>query len=137
MTREEAQPAWEVIVDIGCTSYSTLSRAQRVWFNVEPLATGGIIDHYVNHGAEHTQDTIDDLDYLGYREVADLLRRVNSLFEKGTPPFDINERNEEMASWPDEKVEILDEVEDAFWATSGKLEAAMLHHIQRTGIGAV
>lgn len=36
MTREEAQSAWEKIVDTGFSDYNKLNRDQRVWFNIEP-----------------------------------------------------------------------------------------------------
>ena len=59
MTRQEAQAAWEKIVDTGFSDYDQLSSDQKIWFNIEPLTTGGIIDHYINHGAEHNQDTLE------------------------------------------------------------------------------
>jgi hypothetical protein len=58
MTREEAQPAWEKIVNTGFSDYHQLSFDQKIWFNIEPLTTDGIIDHYINNGAEHNQDTL-------------------------------------------------------------------------------
>ena len=72
MTRDEAQPAWEKIVDLGFSDYKKLSREQRVWFNIEPLTTDGLWDHYMNYGADKNMDTIEDLEYLNFHSVANL-----------------------------------------------------------------
>ena len=70
MTREDVQPAWEKIVEAGFSNYALLTPDQRVWFNIEPLTTGGIIDHYINHGTEHNLETIADLKSLGFPDIA-------------------------------------------------------------------
>lgn len=137
MTREEVQPAWERIVDLGYSDYAQLTREERVWFNVEPLTTGGLIDHYVNHGAGRNQDAIDDLEYLGASNVADLLRRVNGLFKSGKPPADVDERNEEIVSWSERTSVLFEEMEAEFWSHSERLDKALLDHITATGIGLV
>jgi hypothetical protein len=137
MTRDEAQAAWEKIVDVGFNNYSSLTREQRVWFNLEPLTTDGIIDHYVNNGAEHNDDTIDDLEYLGFSDIAEQLRKINKLFTGGKPPIDINERNDQLVSWDDEHSDILDEVDKYYWKRNNDLENSLLEHINKTGIGKV
>ena len=135
MTREEVQPAWEKIVDIGFSDYDQLSSAQKIWFNIEPLTTGGVIDHYINHGAEHNHDTLYALQFLGFTEVANQMRRINNLFTNGHPPEGIDERNEQWNRWCDEHETLLDEVDNNFWTKCADLENALLEHINRTGIG--
>jgi hypothetical protein len=135
MTREEAQPAWEKIVDTGFSNYDLLTRDQRIWFNIEPLTTDGIIDHYVNHGAEHNQDTIDDLELLGFHDIAELLRKVNGLFTNGQPPTDIDERNEQIVGWNGRYDDFLDEIDEQYWELNTALEEALWEHITKTGIG--
>jgi hypothetical protein len=135
MTREEAQAAWEKIVDTGFSDYDQLSPDQKIWFNIEPLTTGGIIDHYINYGAEHNQDTLKALEFLGFPDIAEQMRRINKLFTNEQPPEDINERNDEWNSWCDEHGALLDEVDDNFWVRSADVETALLAHINRTGIG--
>jgi len=137
MSREDAQEAWVRIVDIGFNEYDKLTNDQKVWFNIEPLTTDGIIDHYVNHGAEHNKDTIDGLEFLGHRDVADLLRDINRLFEGGLPPDDIDERNDEMQTWDGRHDELLDEINDKYWKLNDSLEKTLHNHISKTGIGAI
>lgn len=135
MTREETQLAWEKIVDKGYSNYGQLTREQRVWFNIEPLITHGIIDHYVNYGAEHNQETIDDLELLGFSNIANLLRQMNLLFKNGEPPIDIDERNEEIISWNEKTEKLLDELDDKFWNECDDLEKVLFNYINKTGIG--
>ncbi len=135
MTREDAQVAWEKIVDTGFEQYDALTRDQRVWFNVEPLTTDGIIDHYINHGAEHNADTIEDLEFLGFSNVSDLLKKINNLFDAGKPPQDIDERNDEMETWNEKQEDVLDEIDDAYWELNDALEEALMQHICTSGIG--
>lgn len=136
MTREEAQSAWERIVDLGFTDYDRLTREQRVWFNVEPLTTGGLWDHYMNHGADKNSDTILDLEYLNFNSIADQLRNFNqTFFPKGVPKGP-DARQKELDKFPEEKLEQhIAELDDIFWKKSEDLENALLAHIISSGIG--
>lgn len=71
--------------------YNQLNSDQKLWFNIEPLTTGSIIDHYINNGAEHNNDAIKALILLGFQDIADQLSRINMLFKNGKPPADIIE----------------------------------------------
>jgi hypothetical protein len=135
MTRQEAQSAWEKIVDVGLSNYDQLSSDQKIWFTIEPLTTGGIIDHYVNYGAEHNQDTLDALNFLGFHQLTEQMLRINELFKNGKPPIDILERNKEWDSWCDNYEVLIDEADEIFWANCPDLENKLLEHINRTGIG--
>ncbi|KAB7731288.1 DUF4375 domain-containing protein [Rudanella paleaurantiibacter] len=135
MSREKAQAAWEKIVRTGFTNYNQLSPDQKIWFNIEPLTTEGIIDHYLNHGAEHNQDTLAALKALGFPDIAKQMHSINTLFRDGKPPEDIDERNEEWNSWCDEHEEFLNEIDDKFWIKCADVEKALMDHIDRTGIG--
>lgn len=135
MTREEAQSAWEKIVDIGFSNYDKLSTDQKIWFNIEPLTTGGIIDHYINHGAEHNNDTLYALEFLGFHDLAKQMRRINNLFKNGQPPAGIMERNEEWDSWSENHEVLLNDIDKNFWTKCSDLENALMEHINRTGIG--
>ena len=137
MTREDAQPAWEKIVDIGFSNYDLLTKDQKVWFNIEPLTTDAIIDHYINYGAEHNQDTIDALEFLEFYDIAELMRKVNALFLNGRPPADIDERNEQWTSWGDKHELLFDEIDKRFWDRCQDLEKSLVEHINRTKIGII
>jgi hypothetical protein len=112
-----------------------LTPDQRVWFSVEPLTTGGVVDHYINYGAEHNQETIADLERLGFNDVSEMLKRINRLFKNGYPPVDISERNDEISNLSDEDEALLDDIEKDFWKRCNELEEALLHYINETGIG--
>lgn len=135
MTREEAQPAWERIVEIGFSNYEGLTRDQRIWFNIEQLTTGGIQDIYVNFGAEHVSETIEDLEFLGFHDIANMVQAINDLFPGGTPPKDIDQRNEDMGEWSDALGAKFDQIGRSFWTRSKEIDQRLLEHIRRTRIG--
>lgn len=135
MTREEAQPAWENILVQGITNYEALTRAQRVWYTIEPLITDGLWDHYTNMGADNNNDTIEDLDYLNFQSVANLLREFNkTYFPKGVPQ-DVEERYEQLEKFSEKKLEAdIEKMEEIFWKIAADLDTALLEHINNTGI---
>jgi hypothetical protein len=136
MTREEAQTAWEKIVNIGFSDYQKLTREQRVWFNIEPLTTDGLWDHYMNSGADKNADTIEDLEYLNFSSIANQLRKFNKkYFPKGVPEGP-DARQEKFDKLPEGELEQdIEEMDDFFWNVSEDLESALLEHINVTGIG--
>jgi hypothetical protein len=136
MTRDEAQPAWEKIVDLGFSDYKKLSREQRVWFNIEPLTTDGLWDHYMNYGADKNMDTIEDLEYLNFHSVANLLREFNRTYFSNGVPEGPDARQEEFDKFPEDQLENdIEKMDDKFWKVSEDLEKSLLEHINRTGIG--
>lgn len=135
MTRDDAQDAWVRIVDTGFSSYDLLTKDEKIWFNIEPLTTDGLIDHYINNGAEHNKDTIDALKFLGFDDIAQLMLEINSLFKDGHPPADIYERNAQWDTWCAENGELLDRIDEAFWKRNDALEKKLLEHILKTNIG--
>ena len=138
MTRKEAQPAWEVIVETGFADYEGLTRAQRVWFNLEPLTTDGLWDHYVNYGADKNADTIEDLAYLNFHSVANQLKEFNSKYFPTGVPEGPDARQDEFDKFSEDELEKdIEEMDDKFWKASGDLEKALLEHITRTGIGEI
>jgi hypothetical protein len=136
MTRDEAQPTWEKIVDLGFSDYNKLTREQRVWFNIEPLVTDGIWDHYVNYGADKNSDTIEDLEFLNFHSIANQLREFNkTYFPKGVPEGP-DARQEGFDKIPEDQHENnIEEMDDKFWKISDELKKSLLEHINRTGIG--
>lgn len=136
MTREEAQPAWEKIVDLGFSDYEKLTREQRVWFNVEPLITDGLWDHYVNYGADTNSDTIDDLDFLSFHSVANQLRKFNTTYFPNGVPKGPDERQDELDKFPENQLlSDIEEMDSKFWKEADSLEKALLEHIIQIGIG--
>ena len=135
MKRDELQPEWERIVDIGFNDYNKLTKSERVWFNVEPLITNGIIDHYLNYGAENNSDTIEDLETLNFTKGANLLLKVNLLFPTGKPLTDIDERVEQMEDLGKKHSEYLDNIDNEFWLISDELEKRLESFINESIIG--
>jgi len=136
MTREEAQPAWEKIVDTGFSDYNKLTREQRVWFNIESLTTDGLWDHYVNYGADKNADAIEDLEYLNFSSVAEQLREFNKIyFPKGVPEGP-DAREEVFDKFPKKQLDKhIKEMDKNFWKICDDLESALLEHINKTEIG--
>ena len=135
MTREEAQSAWEIIVNKGFSDYKDLTRNERVWFNLEPLTTGGISDHYINYGAEYNSDTIKDLEYLNCHEIANLLKGINKHFIWRKPSRNIDKRNRQIMRIEEKHPDLLNMVDSLYWELNHQLEKALLEHINKTGIG--
>lgn len=136
MTREEAQPAWEKIVNLGFSDYNKLTREQRVWFNIEPLTIDGLWDHYVNYGADKNLDTIEDLEYLNFHSVANQLREFNKVYFPNGVPNGPDSRQEQFDKFSEEQLEKhIEEMDDKFWDISDSLENILLEHINKTGIG--
>ena len=136
MTREEAQSAWEKIVNIGFSKYEKLSRDQRVWFNIEPLTTDGLWDHYVNSGADKNADTIEDLEYLNFHSIANQLRKFNQKYFPTGVPEGPDARQDQLEKFSEEQLEAdIKEMDDKFWKVCNDLEDALLTHINETGIG--
>ena len=136
MTREKAQDAWEKIVDLGFKDYNKLTREQQVWFNIEPLTTDGLWDHYMNHGADKNADTIEDLDYLNFNSVANQLREFNKRYFPNGVPDGPDAREEQFEKFDEDQLEdYIEEMDDKFWEISDDLESVLLEHIKNTGIG--
>ncbi len=136
MTREEAQTAWKKIVDTGFSDYQKLTRDQRVWFNVEPLTTDGLWDHYMNSGADKNANTIDDLEYLNFSSIANQLRNFNKIYFPQGVPEGPDARQEQFDKFPEDQLEKdIEEMDSKFWETCSDLENALLDHINKTGIG--
>ncbi|BAO56195.1 DMP19 family protein [Nonlabens marinus] len=136
MTRDEAQDSWEKIVDLGFSYYNKLNREQRVWFNVEPLTTDGLWDHYINYGADKNADTIEDLEYLNFSSVANQLRKFNKTYFPNGVPEGPDARQEEFDKFDEDQLEEdIEKMDDRFWKVSDDLENALVEHINNTGIG--
>lgn len=128
-SEEELQLIWNKVVEIGFDSYKKLNREQRVWFNLEPLTTEGLWDHYVNGGGKYNKDIREDLLRLGFPQIAQLLARLNKLF----PPLvlgSIWRVNMYISSWPEGKNEaLIEEVDNAFWEIEPKLTEAIARYV--------
>ncbi|MDR7130288.1 hypothetical protein J2X69_002636 [Algoriphagus sp. 4150] len=136
MTREEAQPAWERIVNLGFSDYNKLTREQRVWFNVEPLTTGGLWDHYMNHGADKNLDTIEDLEYLGFHSIVNQLNEFNRIYFPSGVPQGPNARQAQFEKFPEEQLQKhIEEMDDKFWGICSYLENTLLEHINKAELG--
>ncbi|WP_170136981.1 DMP19 family protein [Tenacibaculum gallaicum] len=117
------------IVDIGVTDYDSLNSHQRIWFNIEPLVNGGIIEYYTNHGAENNSDLLEDLKKINLNTVISVFNEVNTLFMKGKPPKDIDERNNEISEWDTKKIDILERSEKNFWENSQETEIVLYKYV--------
>jgi len=95
---------WASLVAKAFADYGSLTRDERVWINTQSLSgqvdNGGLMSYDYNVGADYKQETIEDLQWLGFPEWAGLLIRIDGLFPGGQPSKDIEERNQVIATWP-------------------------------------
>ncbi len=129
------QAQWESLVNKAFTDYGSLARDERVWINTQSLLgqidNGGLISHYYNSGADYNQETIEDLQWLGFPELAALLIRINKLFPGGQPSNDIQERNKVIDIWPVGEYEgLLEALDQQFYRKGLTLESTLIQHIE-------
>jgi hypothetical protein len=99
--------------------YLSFSSDERIWFNVrgliDAIENGGLISFYYNFGADHLDETLEDLKKIDANEVINMLGKVNELFPNGTPPKDIDNRNEVIDSWDGLYEELLESLDERFF----------------------
>lgn len=129
------QDEWEKLVTKGFTDFQSLTPDERIWFTIESLIgyvdNGGLISHYYNHGADRNKETIDDLETLGFSDIADLLKRINNWFPNGQPSTDVEERNRVISDWEGEEYdELLEDFDNQFYNREKELEDELIRHIE-------
>jgi hypothetical protein len=129
------QTQWERLVNKAFTDYRALTRDERVWFTIQSLLNqvdnGGLISHYYNSGADHNQETIEDLQWLDFPELAALLLCINGLFPGGQPSGDSQERNQVIDAWPAGHDEgLLAGLDQQFYQQGPALERTLIQHIE-------
>jgi len=99
--------------------YLSFSSDERIWFNIrgliDAIENGGLISFYYNFGADHLDETLEDLKKINANEVINMLEKVNELFQNGTPPKDIDNRNEIIDSWDGQYEELLESLDERFF----------------------
>ncbi|MEZ4924030.1 MAG: hypothetical protein R2780_12735 [Crocinitomicaceae bacterium] len=134
MNLMDFQENWSNVVDKGFSDYKSLTREERVWFNVEPLITDGLWDHYMNYGADHNADTIEDLEFLNFNSVANQLREFNGKYFPNGVPAGPDSRDNILHKFPEEKLEEdIENLDNNFWKVCSDLEAALVKHLQSSG----
>ncbi len=129
------QDNWVKIVDKGCENYSALTPDERIWFNIETLIAqvdnGGLVSFYYNSYAERVYETIEDLISLGFPDIANSLIEINKLFPNEKPSMDVDERNEVISNWPDDKYDfLLENLDNHFYTKEHELEQRLISHIK-------
>ena len=133
-TREELQDHWERIVDKGFKDYNSLTREERIWFNLEPLTTDGIFFIYTNEGAENILDIIEDLEFLNHHKISALVKKMNKLFPNNTPPKNVDDRNEIIENWTEKQESKMEDIDDEFWEFSEDLEETLIVYLNNVKI---
>ena len=79
-------------------------------------------------------DTISDLEKIGFAEPVELLKKINALFPGGIMP-DIEKRNEIINSWESEEYNLMfEEIDDKFNGFKKKFESKILDFIMEKGL---
>ncbi|HNZ29084.1 MAG: hypothetical protein BWY84_00403 [Candidatus Aerophobetes bacterium ADurb.Bin490] len=131
------QDEWEALSQKADADYASLSPDERVWFNCHTLmeqAESGIISFYYNECADHMDDTLADLEKIGFTQPVELLKKINALFPGGIMP-DIEKRNEIINSWESEEYNLMfEEIDDKFNGFKKKFESKILDFIMEKGL---
>ena len=127
MTLVDFQNSWEKLVEKGYKDYLSLTSDERLWYNIQsPIGSvdnGGLISFYYNSYVERVYETIEDLKFLGFQDIANILIEINKLFPNEKPSIDINERNISISNWPNGKYElVLDNLDKLFYSKEEQLE---------------
>ncbi|MFD2614590.1 DMP19 family protein [Paenibacillus gansuensis] len=106
---------------------SSLNKYERIWLNVDGLigavSGGGLISFFYNHGADNYKETIEDLETIGAESAITLVNNIGCMFPGGSPPVNIEERNEIIDSWEhDELNEFFENLDEQFYAIMDDLE---------------
>ncbi len=134
------QSDWEALCDkYGEQGYDALSSPEKVWVNVRQLIdeteNGGLIAYFYNPGADTLADCLVALDTLGAKEVKREVERVVALFPGGVSE-DIDERNEVIETWDDEKTEeLLEKVDEKLYSLFEGLESSLEKYVRGQGLG--
>ncbi|WP_379133673.1 DUF4375 domain-containing protein [Paenibacillus sp. sgz500958] len=117
---DDLQPHWEKLVQKAEeVSLKGLTEPERIWYTtrvlIDSVGDGGIISFYYNTGADDLEETMEDLKKIKADKIIKLLEKVNNLFPNGQVPKDIDERNDIISSWEDERIEsLLESLDDKF-----------------------
>lgn len=129
---------WVKICDKGCEDYGSLTRPERVWYNVQVLLgsveNGGLASYFCESTVEHLFETIEDLRLLGAMDIIHLLKKMSSLFPNGTPSMDINERMEIMDDWDESYDQLLEDLDNEFFEKDSELEQVLVDYVVRNNL---
>jgi hypothetical protein len=99
---------------------AALSQVERsvllVWSYPAAINDGGHASFFYNSYGEHAHETVQALNEIGAPEYAAVLNRAIDLFPARYIPRNIDERNASLDSLPDEAHEILETLDDEFYA---------------------
>lgn len=128
------QDSWIKIVDKGLGDFDSLTPEERIWFTVETLIlqanNGGLISFYYNSYGERVHETIQDLETIGFADIANTLKEINKLFPNEEPSQDVDERNLAISSWPDGKYDkLFDALEETYNNRRDELVKTLIQHI--------
>jgi len=134
------QEQWDKIVDKAQKDYNSLSKAERVWFNIQLLMAavenGGMISFFYNSQGEYYYETIEDLEILKHKKIIKLLEKMSEIFPNKIVPKDWDERNEVIDNMPDDEIfeEKIDKIDDEYFKLEKKLEEDLIEFIKINGM---
>jgi hypothetical protein len=107
---------WSIVALKGIKQYSLLTPSERIWFNIRGIIdstnNGGLISYYYNPGAENVYDAIEDLEKLGFENVAVIVKKYNEILFNGSEvPTDLNERNKFVSALSEQADDLLQDLE--------------------------
>jgi hypothetical protein len=128
------QEQWEKLVNKANNNYSLLSKAERVWFNIQLLIAsvenGGMISCFYNSLCDYYVEIIEDLKELKHDKIIKLMEEIGKMFPKGIVPKDMEKRNEVINCWSYGKYDRkLYKIDKTFFKLKNKLENDLIKYI--------
>jgi hypothetical protein len=133
------QEHWVKLVGKAVANFNSLTPDERIWFTIKALISqvdnGGLISHYYNSGADYNKETIQDLNSLGFDDIANMLKQINKLFPNGQPSINLSERNDVISNWNDTAIDaLLDTLDNKFYSREQEIENVLIRHIENKGL---
>lgn len=118
---KQLQPTIDRIAPLAfARGIDALSLAERcvllVWSYGLAINDGGHASFFYNSYGGHALETVEALKEVGAPEYAAILRRAIELFPAGRIPHDIEERNALLESLPDDADQIMERLDNEFYA---------------------
>jgi len=127
---------WIKVAEKGIKDYNSLNSVERVWFNcrvvIDSTNNGGLISYYYNSGAENVYDAIDDIKFLGFENISEIIQKYNMILFKGSPvPTDIDKRNDYINELDERTDGLLQNLENELAKILKDLELSLENYLRK------
>jgi len=98
--------------------FDSLTQAEKVCWNVlwlwRLVQIGGFENYYGESFADYASAAADDLEAIGAKRLADIVRRANAMFENGSPPKSRELRKRQVEQMTEGEKEFMYQLDEEF-----------------------